>query len=1349
MQQTFGFYIVRMFPKLLIVVLLVCGASVMAGFPVQQGRFDTTAGYQTDQVKRNNLGFTNLYAVRPVSTNFIYVEDHASSFGTLAAYSVTNDWYGGFNDWEAWTNVTRNVLQLRPGSGSFNLQITNVFPGLYGVQLFGVVTNEVALSGYRPALLWRVVIDDGLTIVTNHLIQNYISGKCYDVCQFWVQSVRFIGPSNNISVTLSLPNESEVGCNLVAIHFFAPRDWSDQTTGKTTATLYTAAEHSGYTNFATTNTEAGYVLDWKNGSPTLPTITGNKTNIFNRWPPLNVMWDESQGTTITNATDWKLAPHHSTDQSYKSDYAVSFGFTNPVTHESRTLADIISGVVTPGTSNDFVGFFYTNGVWAATYGTLMHSLHQNYIMPMVVLKSSEEAYHLPSRYYAFPQQTNAAHAAGLILAKFALTYPSYRLETIDINPNIKNPSAYLDYNLPRWWMNLHTGKIAYTSAAGVFEFPYIVSAVDQIWPYISTSQSFADDLTLFVPWIGGSTNNVKLFFETHLLKTLAFDLGYRSVAHDPMSLGVSLQSGTLSSNLMNPAESIITLVPSSADASWKKQYAGSYVRDGVNLIGSSFYLVGENFLLTGPDLTRRYIANGGQIGNIIITNTALFPKLGAFVDYYCNAQVGYNYSCSFGDAGMSINEGPGVEGASDAAYLWKLWNISNNPRLAKYIVDVTGRTIQTESEWNAVTASAATTSVDLRIPVASRIFSSVGVGILEQGIGTTNQLQRGALVMRTVSGYGHDHGDHLDLNIYSLGSRMGTDFAERNESSLVVYPNATSTRVHNVVEVDGYNHVTATENGWPGGNTEGGYSGYTAFSTNGSAQMLGADLWNGGYHTNINWQHRDSVIVKVDETNSYVVDFQRVHGGRFHSWSFHGADVGGESAGFTTSLSLTNVTDFTDFDGTSPGFFMRKHATNAAYPVMAAAMNTNKVYAEWRLGRTATSAGSILNYDGNGGTVTAIAPEQAMFGSAYSGGSARKYIRATLFDRTNDLIGTAWAFSPNYRILQGRMYVFTPGTTYFTNLTERSGTWAALYDPYLGTRVVTSESSLTTDTTLTNAFMPKVLEVITPAGIDRHYSSGTNLDCVAGGDAFNGTYAFTRMSNSVVSEWKLVGGTKLVKGLTLTTATNNIAIGIASVNYTNRTLVLTHPIPVRKAGWYRIRNSTHETSYYISAWSTPTNAAFVGDALIGELDVTTVSANTINFSSAAGGYVLAGYPKRGTGITAQNEARSKTLKVTYGDAAVLATRTSGDSVVTGDFADTDGDGHVSLWLYDFGAGDTLEVPADVWIQSLTNGYLVSANIGFYFTPIGTVSAGQLTGEPQLLGNSGHLSNVSFQTLITQ
>jgi len=1339
------------------IVYMCFAVSLMAQLPVEQGRFDLSLGFQTQQM--NDSPYTNYFSVRATSTNYIFLEDYTASFGTLeAGFVVTNDWYGGFNGWTTVTNRTQQVKALTPGSGSFSLQFTNLQPGLYGVQIFGVVTNVVTTT-WRLPLLWKIQVNDAADGTTNtyHLIQNYITNRCYDVGQFWIQALQ---PTNNILATVSLDGMSEVSCNVVALHFFTFTDFTDRNIYKTNATLYTAEEHAARIEFGSTNAAAETVLNWKNGSPALPTLTGaTLTNTFNKWMPINQQWDEQGGTYITNqfgTNRWFLFPYYANYQYYLSDFS-PWGWTNIATAGSFTLANSLAGI-TVASANDFNGFFYTNSYWVSSYGAGQFSYSRDWMLANL---QDQNQTSLGQRYYTFPSATNA-HVAGLIFAKFALAYPTYRLEVNDINSNVKNPSAYLDYNYGRWSLR-RTGKLEYDGWAGTSQ-GYLAQQLDFLWPYVSTSAAFATDLTKFIPWIASNTNNVKLFFEQNVLRSLYFDAGYRARGGDPMQLGVVMQSGSTASNLMNPAEAELEITPATATAaSWKKQYAGTYNQDGVNLIGSSFYMVGENPLLDGPDLTRRYIANGGQVGAIDISDATDWPKLEAFVDWYAEQQVGYNYSASFGDAAQSINEGPGIEGSTDDAFLVGLWRLKNNSRLGKYIYDVRGRTSQTDAEWATMGVQSAATALDIRWPVRSRIFIGVGIASLERGLGTTNQLQRGAMVMRTVSGYGHDHGDHLDLNIYAFGSRMGTDFGQRNEVSLLVYPNDTASGMHNVVAVDGYNHLTSTGNGWPGGNTEGGFSGYTAFSTNGSAQMTGADLWNGASHTNVNWQHRDSVLVKIDETNSYAVDFQRIHDGKFYAWSFHGPDVGGESAGFTISQTLTNVTDFTDFAATSPGFFMRKHATNAAYPVQSLAMNTNKLWVEWRLGRTATSAGTLLNYDGNGGAVTAIAPEQAMFGANYSAGSARKYLRATLFDRTNDLVGTAWAFSPNYDILQGRVYVFTPATTYYTNLAERSGAWAALYDPYLGTRVVTSETSIATDNALTNAFMPKVIEVVTPAGTDRHYSSGTNVDVVAGGDTFNATYAFARGT----SEFKLVGGTKLIRsGVSLTTSTNNLAVAIASVNYTNRTLITTHPLPVRKIGWYRIRNSAHETSYYISAWSTPTNASFVGDALVSELDVTSVSGNTITFASAEGGMVLAHYPKRGTGLTGMNEARSKIFKSDYA-AGTTATRTSGDTPVTGDFTDVDGDGHISAWLYDFGAGDTIETLNDIYVVQNGNNYTVAANDAFTFSAAsgvwsiggqsvtnGVIPATALTGELQelrdttpttvLSGSSSITGNVSMQ-----
>lgn len=1319
----------------LLALTTVCAKGEM--FSLGQQNFDVSGGWQTRQMQ-DSPAYTNYFAIRAESNNYMFLESHQGAFAGLIESVVTNDWYGGSEFFTTERTDTRMVLPLSPGQGNFTLELTNVYPGVYGVQIFGVVTNDVQ-TAIRPQLLWKIQANDGPYGETNtyHLIQNYVTNRCYDICQFWVQAIKKSGQSNHIIVTVSLDSASEVSAHIVALHFFSPVDYSDTNISKSSATLYTANERQDRINYALSNETEPDAFN---------TITDQeKTNLFNRWKPLNSMTDEQNGAYATNVGGikaWMPFPNNANLQAYAAEYKQPWGWTNVVTHEIYSLADWLNGSVVPGTTNDHTGFYYTNGGYASTFGAQNgYFIYRDYVMPMLFGAG------LPYTFYSWPNHTNEAHAAGLILAKFAIVYPTYRLEAIDINSNMSKPSAYLSYPWGRWSLR-RTGKFEYDGWAGSRE-GQIATAIDYLWPYLTDSQSYADDVTRFVPWIEGDTNNVKIMLWM-LLRSLAFDQGYRSRGGDPMQVGLALQSGIMSSNLMNPSLATLEVTPSAANGSWKKHYAGTYTRDGINLIGSSFYIPGENVLISGPDKTRRYKELGNSVGAIDISDATQFKKLGEFVDWYCDNRVGFGYDASFGDAGMSINEGPGLEMGNDSAFLLKLWRVKNNSRLSKYLVDVIGRSGQTDAEWLATTEQAATVATNIRKSSQSRIYGGVGLGILEHNPATTNQLEAGAIVLRAVGGYGHDHGDHLDLNIYALGSRMGTDIAQRNEGENVTYPRAVATRVHNVVEIDGYNHEKNINNGWPGGDSEGGYSQYTAFSTNGSSQMIGADLWHGASHSNVDYHHRDIALTRIDATNFYVVDFQRVNGGRFHSWSFHGADVGGEIGGFSISVSTTNTPlDFTDTETCNPAFFMRKHAVTAPYNIKAFEGGAgSKIYSEWRLGRTATSAGAIRNADGNPASdTTTIAPEQAMFGSAYSALSPRKFVRATLFDRTNDLVGTAWLFSSAYHILQPRTYVFTPGTTYFTNLTERSGTWAAMYDPYLeGSRVVISESSLPTDSGLTNAFQPKVLEVVSAVGTDRHYSSATNGNFSSGGDSWSGTYGFTRRVDGAVSEWKLVGGTNLsAGGAVISVATNALKATIASAQWASNTFVLSSPWPgVKRTGWHRIRNDNHETSYHITGWSNDTTVAYREDALCGELDVSSATDSGVTCSSAAGGMVLATYPKRGAGITAANEARNKIFSGNYGGSTSV-TRTSGDSITTSDFTDADGDGFTSVFLYDFGPGDTVEVPTEVYVRKNDDtSYTVAANTGFTFSAFdssgwtingteivdGVVQTASLTGEPQ-------------------
>jgi hypothetical protein len=1261
--------------------------------------------------------------------------------GVTAAQIVSNDVcqvYAGY-DYQGLLNVAAPAVRLTTNGPVVRFVFTNLPPGVYFLRTIARVAQptEGTLGVFRRPLYLHWKINDGLGGVTNdYRVRCNYSTNLEEVGRLFFNALY---PTNNLGGELSLGPGSQNELRVHRIEFYDALAGTARRSYKTNFTTFTPAERA-YERQVVAAMAAHAARDpdpiygtydsnpfwwWVNwNSPFLPTnLTGaarisRDDTLWNAFPPPNVMV-ASPGRTAPYAAPagangtWRLFPSATV-----TDYGTPLVFTNDTLRRNYTLTDYKLHRPLPGAYGDDGLGWYAPSSPAGYYfiiGELMEqrmfyqyyeALSQTVGLPNV---------NLPWRYH-LTGNTNAAHEGALLLARFALQWPAMHFETQELSLNTTEPDKRWEERLP--------GKIVYYGWADAMQ-SYLYLAYDRLFDFLQTNQSFANTLNRYIPWIR-TPGDVLTFFDTHLVQAGIVDTKtLRIRTTQPMLLGLVQGPSPIATELMDLSQVQVDQYPVGVDT-MKDHYHNSLNQDGAVALGSTFY-VGESLAFVDAwDPMQRYKAFGGTVP-YDLTDLAAYPKVRAFCDYLLDQTVAGGFEPTAGDAAKTIYS---PRGYFDFVLprIKRVWQMTGNPKAAWLLLNVaSGRTTETDAEWAAVTNAAATVR-DPRLASASRVFAGFGLGILESGVASDDFRAKRAVVLRTGTGQGHAHYDALDLNVFAHGFRAANDFGQRNEGSLLTVPPDSASYTHNTVEVDGYYHHTRAGNGWPGGSFSRADAWFEAFKTNSGVQFL-AGFGQSLDHTNVQAFRRDVALVDVDATNSYVFDVFRVKGGRWHTWCFHGADAGVESGGFTvnTTLSVPPAGSVSDY-------YLRKHATNSRRE----GPSRPRLEATWRLSRTA-STNALNNTDGDALTVATVAAEQSIYGNDYVAASPRKYTRAVLFDRPNDTVLVGNLYSASYQINMPLLYVQSrqPGTNYAA-MTEREVVYPALIEPYVGQPFITNSVSLAVSNNEADALKAVALRVQTANGnTDLLFSDGRNMPRVLtnGLMRVQGRFALCSETPAGFRLLNLVGGVELAKdGISVKPDTAVYRATIQSVDYTGRKIYTVERLPASlpPGQQFHIFNAGHHASYKIvrvadaGAGSVLT---FSNPADVGDFAIESVAGDTIISDDRR---ALDDYANRHRGLTAVNERGTKSWKIeklppldAYQN---ISYRLTGAPVADADFTDEDGDGRRSVIVYDFGPGDTLELPSNVWLQRNGADYLLDADTGVTLTLPGTgVMVGRSAG----------------------
>lgn len=955
-----------------------------------------------------------------------------------------------------------------------------------------------------------------------------------------------------------------------------------------------------------------------------------------------------------------------------------------------------------------------------TIGDLMHRRYMQFIYAIADHDQST-GLKLTGRYHLSGDPA-AARDAALMLIRLAYAWPALQLTYQDLGQIAANPE--LDYGIDTrsaW----KAGKIYYHGWSGA-QWQELLRAYDKLFDFMDGNQELAQAVHRYLPWIK-TPADVIAFLDTYLVRAGIKDFKERRIAGDPAVITTAalvLGKGKDAESLMDLSQNVATAYPITAP--WLDLIASAFNRDGTHYIGSWGYARGGAYMLLG--LARdaeRFKAAGGTL-KFDVTDVARFPKISAAASTLLDAELAGGYSVNFGDASGNIWEGRALVNANlveqqlNGEWAGLAWRLTGDARYAWLLTNVFGRSDQDDAAWQKI-VEAATSSGDPRLHTSSRVLGGLGEAILERGTQFSDYRLKEAVLLRTGSGQGHAHSDALDLNYFALGARMAVDTATRSEGQLWSEPPSMVSMLHNTVEVDGKYHPWRAEEGWPAGNFGGAEAWIETFKPLGDVQfMAGAAISNA--HRDVTLFRREVAHIGVETgraspqpvpahitrdtklpndivlPRSYIFDVFRVAGGRWHTWAFHGAVSDEFQVNSELHALPADAAQDTQIDKLSR-IYLRK--------LYAPQVGTSKevVEATWRLSRTGAK------YLTEKGEVETQPGEQNMLGVNFDEAAPRRYTRVSLLGHAGNPVLVGNPYSQGYKYLFPFLWVQLRGDE-----TGRESVFPAIIEAYQGEPTVVSKRLLPVENNETDARRAVAVEVKTRNGhTDICYSGGRpdRVRGVAGINRMSGEFAYLSRDTNGLRAAALVGGRVLqAEGLSIQTEVAKRAAKIIAVDYSKRQVTLDMTLPVTMVGQQAfIFNENHRTSYSIEkvenagghAVVTFTRTALMARSAIEKIEGDKVSLVTQPFS----GHEIA---NRNSGWTATNENHSKFWKTGSGGWNNMY-RFAKAPVAMEDFTDVDGDSRATMEMYDYGIGDSVELPVHVSIErSPDGGYRVQSDV---------------------------------------
>jgi hypothetical protein len=687
----------------------------------------------------------------------------------------------------------------------------------------------------------------------------------------------------------------------------------------------------------------------------------------------------------------------------------------------------------------------------------------------------------------------------------------------------------------------------------------ITESYDYLFPLIQNNPELASAVGRFLPWIK-TPADLQQFFDATLLQYRARELmTYNAYADDPVPAWISeiaavQQDSQVTKPWMDWLFHYVWTYPN-PPLGVDQLMVNNIQRDGTHKVGSLFYTKSGNFATDLVGLLSTYKKFGGTLP-YDIADIRKFPKAVAMTYFPIEGRVAGGHIFQIGDVGGP--DEPRFSRWMDAGdiNLFRLgWKLTRDPRFAYLIVNYIGRGIESDAEWAEVQKAA----VGQRNPVfaqGSRVLSD-WFGLLSTGVESDDFRFRRAAGLRVGEGYGHDHDDPLDLQIWAHGVQMATDTGQRPG---YVQPPAHALLSHNTLvspQAIGRRWISSFAD-VPGARYERGKVGD---GDNYSRQLALIDVDN-GKPSSQPLPAKDGPDAKlptdVVTPNSYVVDVFRVRGGTVPSYAFHAMPAdefvtnvqnNHKAAPDENEILKAFNTDETKWIGTAP----------------------STLTATWRMQREAS------DYKG----IKMPAAEKQVLGVNFDPTAPRKFIRMHLPGYEGGTVFGA-------RQVGEKVVNFTTDNLYVQPAKwQGQAVFPVVFEPFVGESFIQSVRLLTPQSTLANADAAVALEIILKNGRRDIVLMSPDKKSVTipGVTACDGEFGYISRDATGVRQASIVGGTRLeASGVLLLPGKAAYEGTVKSVDYYDRTATIEGTLPERGAGSVlEIGPPQRRTSYTVTS----------------------------------------------------------------------------------------------------------------------------------------------------------------------
>jgi len=790
---------------------------------------------------------------------------------------------------------------------------------------------------------------------------------------------------------------------------------------------------------------------------------------------------------------WEMAFGQAYDQPWK--------LVNKALGLEYTLADYNMNRPLPQpwpVPEDKGAFFYDKETWGTSasfnFGTVPEFMRARY---HAIVKAIGGGYHardsLVAR-YLLAGDLEAASDAAFLLVAYAYRYPSYDfLAHVMANVYKKGWRFSPGNNGGRG-----TGYAGWSTGTVVG----ILQSYDALFPYIKDNEELARRVGRFVPWVKSSRDVIALI-DTFLVQRAAQD-GINHVLYSPATpwAAVVLGPNEVSRRFLDTYFRGMYL--RNTLSGFPDSIINGYSRDGLNYIGSTYYVQGESAEELGGivDLLARYARTGGD-DKFNLADPRRYPKLAALPGSLFDLYVAGGYSSNIGD--VASPDGPrrlNPDPKTFETLYRRAWQQQRDSRFAWLLANRIGQGEFTDAEWEEV-KKVAQSAKDPFLHQQSRHLGGFGLAVMEEGADNPDYRQKRTVTIRTGVGSGHAHPDSLDLQFWAHGLRVLSDLGGRLMGSYGK-PSCMTSYVHNLVEVDEKSFTGGVQNST-------GTAWLHAFKPLPGAQFTLAAA-RGESHPHVSLYRRATALIAVDQRNAYVFDVFRVRGGNIHTWCFKGVPPDE----FTVNAPLAEATSEVAQK------YLARHRPGSQREGVAG----NLLEATWRLRRTVEKV-QIGDKE-----ITLHNSEQSMLERDYDPNSPPKFTRVTLLGHGGNSILVGNWYCTEFK---GREFDWP--FLYVRQEGKNESTWPAIIQAYEGEPHIFSVEPLTMSSTAAQGQEKPpnaaALRITAKNGCtDILFESDTPQPCRLGDQPeerciASGQFSFVRLDAGGVALMHLVGGSTL------------------------------------------------------------------------------------------------------------------------------------------------------------------------------------------------------------------------------